>query len=271
VTEALATYLDVYRAQFKATIALQLQYRVMLAIWLVWTVVEPVIYLVVWSTVARSTGGQVGGYRPSDFAAYFLLAMWVTQLTFTWLMWEFEFRIREGQFSPKLLRPIHPIHSDIAENVSYKLLTAFVLVPVTALLVFLFEPTAATTGRDILLFVPALVVAFVLRFVSGWTLALAAFWTTRVSAINNLYFTLQIFLSGQVVPLSVFPDWLQAATWLLPFRWMVAFPVELGLGRLDSRQIAVGFAMQLLWTAVWLVAVRLLWRAAIRRYTAVGA
>jgi ABC-2 type transport system permease protein len=271
VTEALATYFDVYRAQFKATIALQLQYRVMLTIWLVWTVVEPVIYLVVWSTVARSGGGRIGGYAPADFAGYFLLAMWVTQLTFTWLMWEFEFRIRHGQFSPKLLRPIHPIHSDIAENVTYKLLTAFVLVPVTFLLVYLFQPTAETTWADAALFVPALALAFVLRFVSGWVLALAAFWTTRVSAINHLFFTVQIFLSGQMVPLSVLPDWLQVVTWLLPFRWMVAFPVELGLGRLDQRQVAVGFAMQLAWTAVWLVGVRVVWRSAIRRYTAVGA
>jgi viologen exporter family transport system permease protein len=271
VTEGLATLFDVYRAQFRATVALQLQYRVMLAIWLVWTVVEPVIYLVVWSTVARSSGGQVGGYGPSEFAGYYLLAMWVTQLTFTWLMWEFEFRIRHGQFSPKLLRPIHPIHSDIAENVTYKLLTAVVLFPVTFLLIYLFQPTAATTWADVALFVPALLIAFVLRFVTGWTLALAAFWTTRVSAVNNLFFTVQIFLSGQMVPLSVLPDWLQTVTWLLPFRWMVAFPVELGLGRLDERAVAIGFAMQLLWTVASLLAVRVTWRSAIRRYTAVGA
>ena len=79
--------------------------------------------------------------------------------------------------------------------------------------------TAATTLTDVALFVPALLIAFVLRFVSGWVLALAAFWTTRVSAVNNLFFTVQIFLSGQMVPLSVLPDWLQVVTWLLPFRF----------------------------------------------------
>ena len=271
MVETLGTLIDVYRAQFKATVASQLQYRVALVIWLIWSVLEPVVFLTVWSTVARSTGGRVGGWEPRDFAAYYLIGMWVTHLTFTWIMHEFEFRVRQGQFSPKLLRPIHPIHADIADNVTYKLLTAVVLVPLTALLVGLFQPTAATTLTDVALFVPALLIAFVLRFVSGWVLALAAFWTTRVSAVNNLFFTVQIFLSGQMVPLSVLPDWLQVVTWLLPFRWMVAFPVELGLGRLDGRQIAIGFAMQLLWTAVWLLGVRVIWRAALRRYTAVGA
>jgi ABC-2 type transport system permease protein len=112
VAELVATYWDVYRAQFKATIALQLQYRVALVIWLIYTVLEPVISLVVWSAVARSTGGRVGGFSPGDFAAYFILLMLVNHLTFTWVMHEFEFRIRLGQFSPKLLRPIHPIHAD---------------------------------------------------------------------------------------------------------------------------------------------------------------
>jgi ABC-2 type transport system permease protein len=271
VRERLALLLDVYRAQFKVSIALELQYRVAMAIWLMWTVLEPVVFLVVWSTVARSTGGQLGGYRPSDFAGYYLLVMWVNQLTFTWLMWEFEFRIREGLFSPKLLRPVHPIHPDVAENLAYKSLTAIVLVPATALLVWLFTPTVQTTLTDAALFVPALLLAFVLRFVSGWTLALAAFWTTRVTAVNDFFFTLQLFLSGQMVPLSVLPESLQTVTWLLPFRWMVSFPVELGLGRLTGDQIAIGFAMQAVWSVVCLLILRVTWRSAMQRYTAVGA
>ena len=47
-------YLDVYRAQFKATLAVQFQYRVSAVIWLIFTVLEPTVYLVVWSAVARS-------------------------------------------------------------------------------------------------------------------------------------------------------------------------------------------------------------------------
>jgi ABC-2 type transport system permease protein len=271
VSELIATYLDVYRAQFKATIAMQLQYRASLVLWLVWTLMEPIVYLTVWGTVARSSGGQLGGFTPGDFAAYYLLAMWVGHLTFTWLMWEFEFRVREGQFSPKLLRPIHPIHADIADNVTYKVLTLVVLVPATAVLIWLFGPTAHTTPRDALLFVPALLMAFFLRFLTGWTLALAAFWTTRVNAINNLFFTIQVFMGGFAVPIGLLPAWAQALTWTLPFRWMVSFPVELGLGRLGPAQIAIGFVMQAIWAVVVFAMMQFVWRAALQRYTAVGA
>jgi len=267
----IATYLDVYRAQFKATLAVQFQYRVSAVIWLTFTVLEPTIYLVVWSAVARSSGGQVGGYTPGGFAAYYIVSMLVSHLTFTWLMWEFELRIREGQFSPKLLRPIHPIHADVAENLSYKLITLVVLIPAALAMAALFHAEAQPKGWALAALVPAMLLAFVLRFVNGWMLALAAFWTTRVAAINQLYFVVFMFTSGQLMPLSLLPGWLNAATWLLPFRWGAAFPTELALGRLEPQDALIGMGMQLAWAVVSLVGLDRLWRAAVRRYTAVGA
>ena len=41
--------------------------------YLVGMVAEPVIYLVVWSSIARSHGGAVGGITPAGFAAYYIV------------------------------------------------------------------------------------------------------------------------------------------------------------------------------------------------------
>ena len=54
-------------------------------------------------------------------------------------------------------------------------------------------------------FVPAILLAFVVRFFMEWTLALAAFWTTRVSALNQMYFMAALFFSGQIAPLELLP------------------------------------------------------------------
>ena len=84
-------------------------------------------------------------------------------------------------------------------------------------------------------FVPALLLAVLVRFLVEWTLALAAFWTTRVSAINQMYFVVTLFLSGQVAPLSLFPFPIQVVASLLPFRWMIAFPGRVAAGTTDAR------------------------------------
>jgi ABC-2 type transport system permease protein len=245
--------LDAYLAQLKVTFAVQLQYRASLMIWLLGTVLEPTIYLVVWSTVARAQGGQVGGFSPGEFAAYFIVTMLVNHFTFTWIMHEFEFMVRMGQLSPQLLRPIHPIHMHVADNLTYKLLTGVVILPVAAVLAWAFGAELRPEAWSVALAVPALVMSFATRLILGWTLALAAFWTTRVFAINEMYFVASLFLSGQMAPLALLPGPAQLVANLLPFRWVV------------------GLAAEAVWLGLTFVLMSKIWREGLKRYSAVGA
>jgi ABC-2 type transport system permease protein len=267
----MTSLLGIYRQQIKTSFAMMLQYRVALIIWLISQVLDPVIYLIVWSTVSVASGGSVGGYTQGDFAAYFLVLMLVNNITYTWIMYEYDYRVREGTLSAALLRPVHPIHVDIADNLSSKLVSTPGMVVVAIVLGFVFRPTIHTGPLGIVAFLPAVALAFLLRFLIEWTLALAAFWTTRVSAINQMYFVTLLFLSGQVAPLDLFPRLVQTIASLLPFRWMIAFPVEILLGNVTLGELLVGFGAQLVWIGIGLLLVRQAWRAGVRQYSAVGA
>jgi ABC-2 type transport system permease protein len=262
---------SVYRAKFRAEIALQFAYRGALVIWLLGLVIQPVVYLVVWTTVAASRGGTVGGFSASDFASYFIVLMVVNQLTFSWHMGVMEWRIREGLFSPLLLRPVHPIHNDVAENLTFKLLTSSVVLPTAVLLLIAFRGSLDPDPWTVAAFVPALVLAMALRFLIEWTLALAAFWMTRVAAVNEAYFVVVLFLSGQIAPLGLLPPVIQLIATLLPFRWMVSFPVEVLLGRVAPLETLIGLGAQIAWIVVAVILLRILWATGIRRYSAVGA
>lgn len=262
--------LDIYRAQFRTNLAIQIQYRASLLIWLIGAVLEPLIYLIVWNTVARSQGGSVQGLAPGDFAAYYIVGMVVNQLTFTWVMWEWDAYVREGTLAAWLLRPWHPIHQDITENVAYKTLTLVVLAPTVLVLALIFRPIIDWQWWSVLAFLPALLLAFILRFVAEWTLAMAAFWTTRTAAINELYYVVFLFFSGRLAPLALFPAGIAALAWLLPFRWMLSFPIELLLGNLTPRAALAGVAAQVAWIAAALVLMCIVWHAGVRRFGAVG-
>jgi ABC-2 type transport system permease protein len=263
--------LDLYLQQFKATLASQLQYRAALVIWLIGHVLEPLIYLVIWSVVSTSTSSNIGGFTTGDFAAYFILLMLVNHVTYTWIMYEYEYRVRHGSLSFALLRPVHPIHSDVADNVSSKLITLPGMLVVALGLVLLFQPTFHFVPWAVLASIPALILALLLRFVVEWTLALAAFWTTRVSAINQMYFVAVLFLAGQVAPVSLLPYAVRVAATILPFYWMIGFPVELLLGRLTPAQAWAGLGAQAVWLVIGLALGRIIWRAGLRVYSAVGA
>lgn len=263
-------YLDIYLAFFKTSLALQFQYRVAMSIWMIGRILEPIVYLVVWSTVAHARGGTVGTYKPEDFAAYYIVLMIVNQFTFTWIMHEYDYRIRQGALSVLLLKPIHPIHSDIADNISYKILMMVIIFPTAILLYLLFDPKLVFHLQIFAAFLLSLTIAFFMRFFVEWTLALIAFWTTRNEAINQMYFTLGLFLSGRIAPIELLPNFVQHLADALPFRWAVAFPVELMLNRLSTEQIWHGFAMQSAWLLLSLILLKLVWRSGIKKYSAVG-
>jgi ABC-2 type transport system permease protein len=263
--------LAVYGAKFRTEVALQLAYRGAIVIWLLGLLLEPIIYLVVWTTVAAAQGGTVGGFTAGNFAAYFTVLMIVNQLTFTWHFEFFDWRVRLGFFSAMLLRPLHPIHNDVAENLTFKALTFTIVVPVAILLLVSFGATSETQPWHVVAFVPALALAMLLRFVVEWTLALVALWVTQTAAINQAYWVVVLFLSGQVAPLTLLPGPIQTIASVLPFRWMVAFPVETALGRLSPTEILLGYAIQVGWIVAALAVLRVAWRAGIRRYSAVGA
>ena len=259
-----------YRERLSVAIAVDVAYRGAVTIWIFTTAIQPLVYIAIWRTVAGS--GQTGGYTARQFVAYFLVMMVVDHLTFIWHMWEFEWRIRTGAFSPPLMRPIHPIHNDICENLAYKLVGLIGVLPAAVLLGVLFDADLSGVGvLTVLPFLVALVLAMVLRFVVEWCVALAAFWLTKVTAINSLFFGLTGFFGGVFAPLAVLPVWMQTIAVWTPFPWSIAFPVEVFLGRRSGVDIWTGYAAQLGWIVLALGGLALLWRRATRRYSAVGA
>jgi ABC-2 type transport system permease protein len=269
-------WLQVYRANLGATMAEMAQYRGMLIIWAVWEFVGPLIALAVWSAASEARGGVITGqrgasYARADFAAYFLVLMVFSHLTMSWDAFEFAWRVRDGRLSPRLLKPIHVIHLDIAYNIGYKLITSAILLPVWITLFLLLKPSPPAHWYAPILALPALGLAAALQYIWQYCLALIAFWTTRVEAINQFYYVMDGFLAGRLAPLSLMPGWIGVVALYSPFRGMGAFPVELTLGRLPPEAILPGFALQIVWIAVGLLVFRVLWAAGIKQYSAVGA
>jgi len=247
------------------------QYRASLVIWMIGQVLEPLVYLIVWTIVSNTSGGSVGSYTTKEFAAYFIVLMLVNQVTYTWIMYEYEYRIREGTLSFALLKPVHPIHSDISDNLSSKLITLPMMIVIAIGLAIAFHASISPPLWAIIVFIPSLLLAFLVRFLLEWTLAQAAFWTTRVSALNQTYFVLMLFLSGQIAPLTLLPHPVQIVASILPFRWVISFPVEVLLGQHTPVEALMGLGAQVAWLIISVVLVRVVWRAGVRVYSAVGA
>ncbi len=259
-----------YLANMKIAIVIQFQYRVANLFYMIGMIAEPIVYLVVWSTVASTQGGSVAGFTGGDFAAYYIVWTLVRNMNIVLTPFAWEQRIKGGELSGQLLRPMHPIHNDLSYFAGWKVVAIAMWLPIAAALTLIFQPTLNTTLFDAVAFFFALWGGFLVRFFLLWLLGLITFWTTRISAIFELYFTLELLLSGRLVPLALLPDWARQIANFLPFQWAFGFPIEVLLGRLTPTQVLVGLGAQLFWITIGALLVAIFWRASVRRFASVG-
>ena len=59
-------------------------------------IAEPVVYLVVWTTIAEQQGGSVQGITAGEFAAYYIVWTLVRNMNIVFTPYGWEWRIREG-------------------------------------------------------------------------------------------------------------------------------------------------------------------------------
>jgi ABC-2 type transport system permease protein len=266
----MSAYLDFYWTSMKLAVAVQLQYRVSNYFYMIGMVAEPVIYLVVWSTIARTHGGSSGGYTAGQFAAYYIVWTLVRNMNIVFTPFGWEYRIRDGQFSALLLKPLHPIHYDLAYFAGWKFVVILLWLPIAAILTLVFHPTISPTPLDVIVFAIAIWGGYLIRSMLLWVLGLVTLWTTRVGALFQLYFAAELVLSGRLVPLSLLPGWARTLSNFLPFQWTFGYPIEALVGHLSTTTLLTGLVMQGLWIALGGGLVAILWRFAVRHYSAVG-
>ena len=267
---AARSLLDYYLTRGRTQIQSQFQYRVATYMWLIGMLAEPIVYLVVWTTIAEQQGGAVQGITTGQFAAYYIVWTLVRNMNIVFTPYGWEWRIREGELSAALLRPIHPLHDDLAAFAGWKFVTIVLWLPIAAVLWILFDPVLDPTLLEVAAFCVAIWGAYLIRTMFLATLGMITFWTTRVSAIFELAIALELLLSGRLVPLPLMPDWAESVAAVLPFQWSFYFPIQALVGDYSTRELLGGLAMQALWIAVLTGLTLFVWRFAVRRYSAVG-
>ncbi len=259
-----------YLATMRMAVQTQIQYRAANYFYMFGMIAEPVIYLVVWTTIADQQGGSVQGLTAGYFAAYYIVWTLVRNMNVVFGAPYWEHRIREGELNRDLLRPVLPLHYDIAYFAGWKFVVILFWIPLAVGLSLVFEPTLDPRAFEILVFAVAIWGAYLLRTMLQESLGMLCFWTTRGAAIFDLYMTTELLLSGRLVPLPLMPDWVQDIAQFLPFQYAFFFPIGSLVGDLSNAELLRGLAAQLLWILIGLAIFRLAWRHAIKRYSAVG-
>lgn len=245
-----------------------LAYRAEFLVWVL-AYTMPLIMLALWTAVAAEA--PVGRFGEQEFSAYFIGTLIVRLATGAWVVWDMNNEVRQGTLQRRLLWPIHALSTYLAENVAAVPMRLVIVLPIVAATTIWLGPAIWVGDPLQLAIIPlSMLGAFLLTFFPMAMIGTLALWSESSIALFDLWLALYTVFSGYVVPLELFPPALgQVVAWL-PFRQMLAFPVENALGLIDRRAALHDLALQWSYVALFALLAHALWRVGIKRFAAYG-
>src|SRR5690606_20779324 len=101
-------------------------------------------------------------------------------------------------------------------------------------------------------------------FLADMMVNLAAFWLVETRGLTVVYTATMNLLSGFLIPIVWFPDWLLSIARATPFPSMLQTPVDTLSGRVGPLEALPLVAVQLVWVALLAVAAWAMLRAGVR-------
>ena len=227
--------------------------------------------IAIWMSVMAS-GAAVSGVDLPEMITYAVLAGSVLA---AWdpssMLYAVTKSLKDGDISAHLLRPVSYPLSLFATEVGkllYRVLGVLVPIVLIAVLVYGIRPPASLFhGAMFPLF---WLLAFLLLFEFAAIGGMLAFWFMTAFTIDWLIWAVLALVSGQVIPLWFFPEWLANAVRYLPFPWIGFYPAAVYLGKVSVAETLVLFGIGAGWVVLLALAVAALWRRATLRITVQG-
>lgn len=252
----------------RVAVADMVAYRAEFLIWVL-TTNMPLVMLAVWHRASEDA--PVGRFGQKEFAAYFLSTVIVRLMVQCWVAWELTMDIRQGTLAMKLMRPIHPVLAYSAEQLAAIPMRILYLTPVVAVLVYAAgEKIAITDPAMAAIFVLSILGAWLMTFVIGVMMGTLSMFLQSAFSVFDLWMALHSVFSGYLVPLELFPPWMRTLADVLPFKYMLSFPVQTLIGMETQEQALRDLGVQWMYVVVLTLAARALWQRGMKKFVAFG-
>lgn len=204
-----------------------------------------------------------------------LTYVWLTQALLLVLPWrpdpDVEQLVRSGNVAYELVRPVDLYLLWFARAVAQRTAPALLrCLPMVVVAFAFFELSAPASLASALAFAVSLVITAALSAALTTLLSISVLYTLSGSGANVLTVSVVNFFSGAIVPLPLFPEWLQALANALPFRGLMDTPFRLYMGHLPPADAALAVGHQLAWTLALVLLGRMLLARALRRVVVQG-
>ncbi|MFI5933260.1 ABC transporter permease [Actinoplanes sp. NPDC051494] len=224
------------------------------------------------AVAAGATTRRPGGYDVEQLATYVWVGQGLLSVVSLWSWSELSDRIRSGEVTADLLRPVHPVVLYLAPDLGragHAMIFRFL--PPLAVGALFFDLYAPSRWFTVPLFAVSVVLAVVMSLAMRFLVNATAYWLHDARGPIFLWMLSAGVLAGLYFPLRFLPDWLAVALWVgTPFPGLLQTPLDVLVERDPPATQAALVALQAVWAVVLLALAVVVQRRAEKRLVAQG-
>jgi ABC-2 type transport system permease protein len=265
----LKAYLSIVRLRF----AVQLQYRAAAAAAFFTNFFFGIVRVMVYHAFYASTTAP----QPLTLEQA-VTYTWLTQVTFRMQPWTLDLDIinliRTGNIAYEFCRPLDLYFTWYSRLISFRLVPTLLSgIPVFICASILpggfgvSLPASAAAGAT---WITSNLIALLLGCAISSLVNISTLWTIAGDGMIRIFPAFVMILSGVIIPLAYFPDWMQTLLTLLPFSSLVDIPMKFYLGIIPAGKLLTYGLLQVFWLAVFILIGLLAFNMAARKVTVQG-
>lgn len=267
----LRTYLPFASNELKS----QLAYRGAFYIWAFISMFSSFISYFLWMAIyGSSESGVIGNLSKNEMVIYifmvYVTSSMVSIAVSTWVGYD----VVEGRVAMNLIKPIDYRISLIARalgNMVYRMLVPGIFIWIGLELYKVFALGMEFVSlQTLLLYLCSVLMSFLIYVLFDFCFGMIAFFTTYIFGLRMAKSALLSFLTGQLIPISLFPLAAQKLFDFLPFSSMIYTPVMVYLEKYTGAELAWALGRQAIWVVLlwWLGSI--IWRQVTKRLVVLG-
>jgi len=260
-----------YLQVFKSNWQVDFEYRFNFILGRVQNILVLFALFFLWKSVFRQQE-DVFGYSNDQIFTYVILSHVVRNIVLETRAKFVGEEIQNGYLSSILVKPVNYLAQSFSEDLARRIMNILTAIFEVTIFVAIAQPPLSITlnPKGLGLFLLSLILAIVLHYILSFTAAISAFWTEQHWGPSFLTEVLMMMFSGALFPLDALPPMITAALKLLPFYYIVFFPVSVYLGRVTGVELAQGIGVMISWAVTLWLLYRYIWRKGLTVYQAYG-
>ncbi len=185
------------------------------------------IYLLLWKAIYSNGNGVISGFTINMMIWYLVLTEVVTLSTTNYYQ-EVSDDIKTGNIAYLLNKPYHYVTYSFYNNMGKIMVRMLVNIVVGFIVGMVFVGPLKGFNLYMIPFVfICLLLGMFINYFINFALALSAFWVEENLPFRWIYQKLIFTLGGMLLPLDLFPNWLQGISKKLPFAYVTYGPAKL--------------------------------------------